>query len=513
MSAAGPQLPVNAPGRDHAAPVSDSTSLAAVLSALSFALDLTEGQPPGHAVRSCVIGMHIGKEIGLPVEAQSDLYYALLMKDAGCSTNASKMMQILGADDIAGKRDAVAMDWTLMGWESLQYAVSHVKPGAPFLERVQSLFLMAVHQKQNAKLLNQMRCERGADIARRIGLSESAAQAIQCLNEHWNGAGQPVGLRKEQIPLLSRIMNVAQIADVFYSRFGNKDALAAEQVVRDRAGRWFDPGIVAAFSSVASRGSLWTDVENASTRIEQLEPARHVLDADASTLDNICLAFADVIDAKSPFTYRHSTGVAAAAVAIARTLGLSQAEIGTLWRAGLLHDIGKLSVSNTILDKPDKLNNDEWAVIRKHPYYTHEILRRAPVFSSFSEIAASHHEKLDGSGYYRNFNAEHLTLPARILVVADIYDALAARRPYRDALPPETVLEIISKEVPRALDAACFEALKQSRDAVNDTSASLMKLSSELSENPASTVPGTSQGNSAIDEVSTTPTGVLRTPD
>jgi putative nucleotidyltransferase with HDIG domain len=457
---------------------------AEVLSALSFALDLTEGQPPGHAVRSCVIGMHLGHEIGLPLEALADLYYALLMKDAGCSTNASRMMQILGSDDIAGKRDAVAIDWTRIGWESIQYALAHVKTGAPFLERVQALFQLAVNQKQNAKILNQMRCERGADIARRIGLSEAAAGAIQCLNEHWNGLGQPVGLRKDQIPLLSRIMNVAQTADVFYCLGGKARPVRAVEMLRKRSGSWFDPNVVKAFCSVASRDSFWADVENAAVRVNQLEPREDFLAADEATLDNICLAFADVIDAKSPFTYRHSTGVAGAAVAIARSLDLSESEVATIRRAALLHDIGKLSVPNTILDKPDKLTNDEWTVVRRHPYYSYEILRRIPGFSGLSEMAASHHEKLDGSGYFRNMGAEQLSLPARILVVADIYDALAASRPYRDALPIETVLGIISKEVPRALDASCFEALKESFGSATEMSAPLQNLSSHLARSP-----------------------------
>jgi putative nucleotidyltransferase with HDIG domain len=390
------------------------------------------------------------------------------------------MMQILGSDDIAGKRDAVAVDWTRVGWESIQYAFTHVKTAAPFLERAQALFLLAANRKRNAKLLNRMRCERGASIALRIGLSEGTAEAIQCLNEHWNGQGQPVGLRGERIPLLARIMNVAQIADVFYSVDGKGDRKGAVETVRRRAGTWFDPGVVRAFSSVSSREGFWNDVENAAVRVNQLEPREEFLNADDAFLDNTCLAFAEVIDAKSPFTYRHSTGVAGAAVAIARSLDLSEPEVATIRRAALLHDIGKLSVSNTILDKPDKLTGDEWTVVRRHPYYSHEIIRRIPGFADIGEIAASHHEKLDGSGYFRSMTAEQLSLPARILVVADIYDALAARRPYRDALPLDSVLGIMSKDVPKALDPMCFEALKESSDSVRDISAGLANLSSHL---------------------------------
>jgi putative nucleotidyltransferase with HDIG domain len=116
-------------------------------------------------------------------------------------------------------------------------------------------------------------------------------------------------------------------------------------------------------------------------------------------------AFAEVIDAKSPFTYRHSNGVAEAAVAIGAQLGLPPEETGFLRRAALLHDIGKLSVSNSILEKPGKLTGEEWQVMKKHPYFTHEVLRRVSGFEVLSEVAATHHEKLDGSGYFRGFGA------------------------------------------------------------------------------------------------------------
>ena len=465
------QLPVMADAKPR---------IAEVLSALSFALDLTEGQTPGHSVRSCVIGIRLAQEIGLPLEMQSDLYYALLMKDAGCSTNASKMMQILGADDIAGKHDALSVDWTHIGWESLQYGLTHVKTGRPFLERVRAIFHMAVNRKNDAKILNQMRCDRGASIARRIGLSEAAADAIQSLNEHWNGLGQPRGLRRRQIPMLSRIMNVAQTADVFYGLGGKRNRAGAAKVVESRKGHWFDPDVARAFASLASRDSFWADIENAPAKVAEMEPREDCLNGDEAVIDNICLAFADVIDAKSPFTYRHSTGVAGAAVAIAETLSLSQSEVVMIRRAALLHDIGKLGVSNTILDKPGKLTDDEWLVVREHPYYSYEILRRIGCFSNLSEIAASHHEKLDGSGYFRNLTAEQLSLPARILVVADIYDALAANRPYRDAMPRDVVFQILSNDVPRALDGACVEALKCSTDSASDITAALLRLSSNV---------------------------------
>ncbi|HYA16351.1 MAG TPA: HD domain-containing phosphohydrolase [Bryobacteraceae bacterium] len=430
-----------------------------VLSALSHALDLTEGQAAGHAVRSCVIGMHLAAEIGLDAKRCGDLYYALLMKDAGCSSNASRLAQMLGSDDVMAKRDVKTVDWTRIGRESIAWALSHVKKGAPFPERARALFEMALNEKRSARELVSIRCERGASIARRIGLSETAAEAIYSLDELWAGCGHPRGLRGEEIPLLSRIMNLAQNVDVFHTKHGRTAALA---MARKRSGRWFDPRLVDALGSVAKRGAMWNDLREAGRRVTGMEPVSAALPATEETIENICIAFSEVIDAKSPYTFWHSAGVADTAVRMAHAMSLRKAEITLIRRAALLHDIGKLGVSSRILDKPDKLTPAEWMVVRRHPHYSGSILRRVPGFAEVSELAASHHEKLDGSGYFRNLTADQLPLPARILAVADIYDALSNERPYRQALPAGKVLETISKDAPRALDADCVEALKRS---------------------------------------------------
>jgi HD-GYP domain-containing protein (c-di-GMP phosphodiesterase class II) len=429
-----------------------------IISALSYALDLTEGRPMGHSVRSCMIGMRLAAEIGLSDAARSDLYYALLLKDAGCSSNASKLFHILSADEIRAKRDVKLTDWTHVGWESLHYALTHVATGAPFLERVSILMRVAARQQTESCELAKIRCERGASIARKLGFAEPVAQAIHSLDEHWNGGGYPDGLRHEEIPLFARIMNLSQTLEVFLV---NRGEGAAIEVAHKRSGRWFDPDLVRAMASLAKQGRLWCglDQEQAIDHALALEPEEHRLLANEETIENICQAFAEIIDAKSPFTYRHSTGVADAAVGISRQLALSEEAITLMRRAALVHDVGKLSVSNSILEKPGALTNDEWEVVKLHPYYTFEILRRIPGFEELSEIAGAHHEKLDGSGYFRHWNADQLSLEMRILTVADIYDALAAKRPYRDAMPPEKVFGIMQKEALQAIDPQCLDAL------------------------------------------------------
>jgi putative nucleotidyltransferase with HDIG domain len=439
-----------------------SIRLSEIISALSYALDLTEGQAMGHSVRSCVIGMRLAQQIGLGIEDQPDLYYALLLKDAGCSSNASRLFHILSADEIRAKRDVKTTDWTRVGWESLHYALTHVATGLPFLERMHRLFQVAATQQQDSCDLVKIRCERGAYIAKQLGFSAPVAAGIHSLDEHWNGRGYPDGLRKTEIPVFSRIANLSQTLDVFLTARG---PAAAIEAVRRRSGRWFDPELVKAAVSLSNTGALWSglDSEDLINKVVALEPEQRRITASEDTVDNICVAFSEVIDAKSPFTYRHSSGVADAAVEIARWFGMSAREMKLLRRAALLHDIGKLSVPNSILEKPGKLTAEEWKVVQDHPYYTLEILKRIPGFEAMSEDAAAHHERLDGTGYWRGWGSEQMSSAARILAVADVFDALHAKRPYRDSLPLEKVFSMMRKDAPQALDLPCVEALIESK--------------------------------------------------
>ena len=160
-----------------------------IISTLSYALDLTEGQAPGHAARTCILGMRIGREIRLPLAEQADLYYALLLKDAGCSSNASKLFHILGTDEGIAKHDVKLTDWTQVGWASVQFAMTHVYSHFPFLDRIRKLYEAGASHKENSKQLVQIRCDRGAQIARRLGFRAAVAAAIYSLDEHWNGGG------------------------------------------------------------------------------------------------------------------------------------------------------------------------------------------------------------------------------------------------------------------------------------------------------------------------------------
>jgi HD-GYP domain-containing protein (c-di-GMP phosphodiesterase class II) len=427
--------------------------LSEVLAALSHALDITEGQPRGHAERSCLIGMRLGTQIGLGEEELSSLFYALLLKDAGCSSNSAKVASLYGNADSAVKRDRKTTDH-LRPAQSLRHLLRNTAPGASPLEKARHIRALVAHGSEGARELTALRCERGADVARKVGMNEATAQAIAALDEHWDGRGYPAGVAGEEIPLLGRILCLAQTAEVFW-QLGGADG--ACQVARTRRGTWFDPALADALCASSDDYDFWSSLEQ--PRVAVWEPVDRVETVDQSRLDRVTEAFATVVDAKSPYTAEHSQGVARIAAGLACLLGLDDRTRRDLYRAGLLHDIGKLGLSNRILDKPGRLNADEWREVRRHPLTSLQILRRVGALRGAARLSGLHHERLDGSGYYLGFDGTQLDLPARVLAVADVAEALSAERPYRPALGPDEVLEIMAREAGTTLDAEAFEAL------------------------------------------------------
>jgi putative nucleotidyltransferase with HDIG domain len=431
----------------------DEIALSGVIGALSHALDIAEGETPGHAIRSCVIGMRLAAELELSDEERSDLFYALLLKDAGCSANANRMSVLFAADDRKTKATSKLVDWSDRR-AAFFWSLRTVAPGSGLRRRIEVLRAIRDEGDVTRKFM-EARCDRGAEIARMLFLSEDTALAIRSLDEHWDGRGMPDGLRGEEIPLAARILCLAQTVEVFHAKAGVK---AARAVAKRRRGRWFDPTLVDVLLGFCGDREFWAGLE--APDVSAWEPADLALAGDDARLDRVAEAFARVIDAKSPFTASHSKRVAEIADGIAEVLEFSSDERRTLRRAGLLHDIGKLAVSNRILDKPGKLTDEEFDAIQTHPAHTLSILERAPCFAALAALAANHHEKLDGSGYPRNLVGCDLDTPMRVLAVADVYEALTADRPYRGPLSPEEALAIIDRDVPHKLDAGVRHALE-----------------------------------------------------
>jgi len=428
-----------------------SIRLSEVVAALSYALDLTEGEPPGHAVRSCRIGMRLAQELGLREGTLTDLFYALLLKDAGCSANSARMAALFGADDHIAKRTSKRIDWACKFpaflWSARTVAGNSVRRRAQRLKAIKD-------EGEVTRSLMRARCDRGAEIALSLGLPSETAEAIRALDEHWDGRGQPAGLRGDEIPLLARILCLAQTVEIFHADGG---VTAAWGVARKRSGGWFDPSLVEVLGACLGDVAFWESLEHDDG--PGWRPDERLMRADDTRLDGIAVAFAGVVDAKSPWTYRHSDRASMIAAGLAAALGAEAGALSDVRRAALLHDLGKLAISNLILDKPGRLTPAEEAIVRRHPIVTAQILERVPCFRRLASLAGAHHERLDGHGYPYGMTGEELDMPMRVIAVADVYEAVTSERPYRAAMTSEQALAILQAEAPTRLDAAAVAAL------------------------------------------------------
>jgi HD-GYP domain-containing protein (c-di-GMP phosphodiesterase class II) len=455
----------------------EGVGLSELVSALSYALDISEGHPTGHCVRSCWIGYHIGVEMRLSETELSNLYYTLLLKDVGCSSNAARICRLYLADDISLKHDFKRVGDNLP--EILRFVFSRTGMHAKLAERFRALANIAMNGGKIATELFQTRCQTGADIVRRMRFPDEVARGVYDLDEHWDGKGHPSGAKGEEISIYGRIALVAQVADIFYTQGG---AAAAAAELRTRSGTWFDPALVAACERAARRPAFWSTLDSpefdrAVVSLSHEEDRRPI---DEDYLDDIASAFAKVVDAKSPYTSGHSDRVALFTDMIAEALDMPEGPRRRLKRAALLHDIGKLGVSNQILDKAGRLDEEEWVAVRHHPTLGEIILSRIAAFQELSKIAGAHHERLDGKGYPRGLHAPDIDFDTRIVTTADIFDALTAERPYRAAMPTQQAFEIMAKDVGTALDPDCFAALQSAVARLEITAAAAMMREQEF---------------------------------
>ncbi len=434
-----------------------SLKLAELMGALSHALDITEGQPEGHCVRCCWIGMHIGQRLGLSNDELWTLYYTLLLKDLGCSSNAARICQLYVTDDLSFKRDFKWVDGSLP--QVLRFVLRQTGPQAGIMDRLRALGGILKNGDGIAQELIQTRCTRGADIARQLRFPESVALGIHALDEHWNGQGHPDQLAGQAIPVNARIALLAQVIDVHHAASGQATALAEVQA---RRGSWFDPELVDVFLAVCQAPSFWQMLGSAELErtVYAMEPGGHEVRIDEDYLDDITEAFGQVVDAKSPYTAGHSARVGLYTALLGEAMQVPESRRRWLKRGALLHDVGKLGVSNAILDKPGKLDDAEWKAVQRHASYTEAILSRVRIFDELAVVAAAHHERLDGNGYPKRLAGADITLETRIITTADIFDAITAERPYRGAVPVDQTLGIMAENVGTALDANCFAALK-----------------------------------------------------
>ena len=284
----------------------------------------------------------------------------------------------------------------------------------------------AARNAEAARLADQLRCPIGT-----IG-------AITAAGEHWDGSGNPGKLSGTAIPIAARIVTATQLATVWGEEFS--PATVAERLT-SQAGTRLDPAVVAALrSSLDDLPPLapgeWLDPLTVDLAVGESP----LTESQSITAPLLAGVFADIVDAKSTFTARHSHRVSALAGAMAQLAGALPANVEEVLLAGLLHDLGKLGVSNLVLDKNGPLDAAEWTSMRRHPADSARVLRMIPGWELITTWAAAHHERPDGRGYHLQLAGETIPLVGRWLAVADAFDAMTADRPYREGLPPVEAL-------------------------------------------------------------------------
>lgn len=419
----------------------DQPRLAELIGSLSLATDLAAGLGYETAVRTCLIGTGVGREVGVRGDDLRDIYYTALLRFIGCTAYAHEAAWRYGAGDDQALLRALSPVDIAKPADVLKYAVRGLAPDAGPLRRAGAV-ARVMSDPKGPKKLATAHCDLATKLAARLGMSGRVIASLGQMYERFDGKGNPLGLTAAQLELPARVLHVAWRAEAQRSLEGEAAALEA---VRARSGTELDPDIGAAFLRIApdllaqvAEPSAWDLFLDAEPRPWRCIPAEATAD--------VARAFAHYVDIKSPYTLGHSTGVARLAQAAGKQAGLAHDECTNLGVAALLHDLGRVSVPNGIWDKPGKLNPAEWERVRLHPYQTERILARSPLFEPVARIAGHHHERADGSGYHRGLPGSTLARPARMLAAADAYQAMTEERAYRPALSPDQAAQTLAAE-------------------------------------------------------------------
>ncbi len=402
-----------------------------LLAMLSLASDLAFGQPAEYGMRACLVAMRLAGSLGLDRSAQRDTYYVALLRWIGCTSHAHELSVAFG-DEIAARARFALVDFGRPA-EVLLELVRHSGEGRPLAERLRVLASVLAAGSRTAEYNFRTSCEVARLLAARLGFEPPVLTALTQTFERWDGRGFPAGVAGDRIALPARITQLAYDLEVFMRDGGPETAVS---MARRRSGGAYDPGLVDCLRARASELLAPPDEGKAWEQLAATEPEpQRWLHGDR--LDAALEVLADYADLKSPFTGGHSRGVAALAAEAALGSGLSEGEARDVRRAGLVHDLGRAGVPNSIWDKPGPLTPSEQERVRLHPYYTERALARVPPLAPLLDAAALHHERLDGFGYHRGLKGAQLPFPAQLVAAADGYHAMLEPRSHRPERTPE----------------------------------------------------------------------------
>ncbi|WP_103381457.1 HD domain-containing phosphohydrolase [Pseudonocardia dioxanivorans] len=426
--------------------------LAELVATISLGTDLGLGQPMEHVIRQTIIALRLADLLDLPEPERVVVYYSGLLAWVGCHTDAYEQAKWFG-DDIAMKREAM---FSGDGAADLaRLLVRRLGSGGSVPDRVRTTVTFPVVGLRWFSSILESHWKATDLLAEQLGLGDDVRRSLVESYERWDGRGA-AGLRGEQIRLASRLVYLADVVAAF-ERLGGADA--AVRMARERAGSQFDPDLVDLLCAHCRDVLAGLDQESHWAQILDREPglARTLGEAE---LDDALAAIGDFADLKSPYFIGHARTVAQLAGDAAAGLGLAPDEATRVRRAALVHDLGRLGVSNGIWDKRSPLTLAEQERIRTHPYLTERMLAFSSRLAELGAIAVLHHERLDGTGYPRGLSGGAIPVTGRILAAADRYATATEERPHRPATDPDAAATGLRDDVRRgALDADAVEAV------------------------------------------------------
>jgi HD-GYP domain-containing protein (c-di-GMP phosphodiesterase class II) len=427
--------------------------LAELVAALSLGVDLGFGQPMEHVLRQCLIALRLAERLGLDDEMRASVYYTALLVNVGCHSDAHEQAKWFG-DDIALK--AAKYDHDIRSPRAAAAMIRRVGAGNPPFHRFRVGLEFVLSGRRDVEHMLAQHTALARSLGEQLELPETVLDSLMAAYEQWNGKGWPSRKSGEEIPVAARLSQVAEFSEVAH-RVGGIDAVKA--LARRQRGKQFDPQLASLMHDEAAE--ILSDLDAVQTwkAVIDAEPAltRTLTGAE---FERALTAVANFIDLKSPFTLGHSVAVSELVTGAGRQLGLADDEVRTLRLAGLVHDFGRLGISNAIWDKAGPLGIGEWERVRIHPYLTERMLHQSEALAPLAAIAVQHRERLDGSGYPRGLSGAAISRPARLLAAADAYQAMREPRPYRtERTADDAAAELRRDATAGKLDDSAVEAV------------------------------------------------------
>ena len=408
---------------------------------LAYASDLATGHSRDFALKSCVLGMRLANLAGFDGRGRRNVYHQALLRYVGCNADTHLLAAAFG-DEIALRKELAGLD---MGDRS--------QVGQVFIHAFERMFSdlepterqRAIEERLAGALgislpILTAHCEVARRIGERLGLSEEIRQNLGQIYERWDGRGMPRGLSGDDVLPAVRLITLAQDAIALADAHG-VDEMA--RIVAERADGPYEARLAMLMSENAR--TLIEGIDESVTRETVLalepDPVEHL---DEEACNAAYLAIADMVDMRMPFTHGHSRAVADLAEKAAGYMGLPESDARSVRWAGLVHDIGELSVPVSTWIRKGPMSPREADAANLHPYYGERALSAlGQGGAGAASLVSRHHECLDRSGYHRHVDGSDLSPAARILAAAEVYETAREERPQRPALDDEAAASMV----------------------------------------------------------------------